>query len=358
MPKDVGAAVARQRQVIDGLGSAIDEFLVRLGEAQLSHSAYERLNLALSMERLLDGLSETLADLARAVVDAGSKPTTRQLTDSVVEGLDAVLLTVVEAMGPDGADDRALLRRMSGDRGALMKRLREEYLASDDSLAATEKMAILTITNLTERAILADQPPGRRASRARGRQRRDWSDRHGGAMKSDASEPTLALRLPNRLAAISEAADEIARFCKDHQVPEAAIGHLNLALDETMTNTIEYAWPDGRRSRDHAHPQRQCRRWWWRKFSTTASPSTRSRCRPPTSTADLGSRPIGGLGVHFVKTLMDEVAYRRDGEQERPHDAQAFRRRGDAPMTLVTRAGPASPGRLSAYPATRTEREP
>ncbi len=36
---------------------------------------------------------------------------------------------------------------------------------------------------------------------------------------------------------------------------------------------------------------------------------------PPDLTADLESRPIGGLGVHFVKTLMDEVAYRREGDR-------------------------------------------
>ena len=101
---------------------------------------------------MLDGLSETLVDLARSVADAGDSATTRRLTDSVVEGLDAVLLTVVEAMGPDAEDDRMLLRRMTGDRGALMRRLREQYLAGDDSLTATEKMAILNITNLTERA--------------------------------------------------------------------------------------------------------------------------------------------------------------------------------------------------------------
>ena len=41
---------------------------------------------------------------------------------------------------------------MSGDRGALMRRLREEYLASDSGLSAADKMGILTITNLTERA--------------------------------------------------------------------------------------------------------------------------------------------------------------------------------------------------------------
>lgn len=144
--------VARQREVIAGLGDAIDEFLDHLGEASLSHSAYERLNHALNVERLLEGLAETLGDLARTVVEAEATPTMTRLTGSVIEGLDAVLLMVVDAMGPDGEDDRLLLRRLSGDRGALMRRLREEYLASDSGLSAADKMGILTITNLTERA--------------------------------------------------------------------------------------------------------------------------------------------------------------------------------------------------------------
>ena len=145
-------ALTRQRAVITGLGAAIDDFLDHLGEAQLAHSAYERLNGVLNVERILDGLAETLGDLSRAVVEAGDSPATRRLTGSVVEGLDAVLLMVVDAIGPDGADDRMLLRRMGGDRSALMRRLREEYLASDAGLSTNDKMSILTITNLTERA--------------------------------------------------------------------------------------------------------------------------------------------------------------------------------------------------------------
>ncbi len=133
-------------------------------------------------------------------------------------------------------------------------------------------------------------------------------------MSSGSGEPTLALRLPNRLGAISEAAEEIARFCKGHHVPEAAIGHLTLALDEAMTNTVEYAWPAGG---DH-------------EMTVTLSVGAGLvvaevsddgvafdplKVPPPDLAADLGSRPIGGLGVHFVKTLMDEVAYRREGER-------------------------------------------
>lgn len=33
---------------------------------------------------------------------------------------------------------------------------------------------------------------------------------------------------------------------------------------------------------------------------------------PPDLTSPIESRPIGGLGVHFTKTLMDDVEYRRE----------------------------------------------
>ncbi len=151
-PKDAVAAVARRRAVIASLASTIDEFLERLGETQLTPSAYERLNHVLNVQRILEGLAETLAELARTAAESGENPTTRRLTGSVVEGVDAVVLTMVEAMAPDGEDDRALLHQMSGNRGALMRRLREEYLESDANLAAADKMIILSLTNLTERA--------------------------------------------------------------------------------------------------------------------------------------------------------------------------------------------------------------
>ena len=36
---------------------------------------------------------------------------------------------------------------------------------------------------------------------------------------------------------------------------------------------------------------------------------------PPDLESDVEDRPIGGLGVFFVKEMMDEVSYRRDGER-------------------------------------------
>jgi serine/threonine-protein kinase RsbW/sigma-B regulation protein RsbU (phosphoserine phosphatase) len=126
------------------------------------------------------------------------------------------------------------------------------------------------------------------------------------------STPSLSRRLPNRLAAIAEAAEEIEQFCKTHGVPVAAVGHLNLALDEAITNTINYGWPDGG---DHeialllvieAGMVRAEVSDDGRAFDPLEVP-------PPDLDSDLESRPIGGLGVHFMKTLMDEVTYRHEG---------------------------------------------
>ncbi len=127
-----------------------------------------------------------------------------------------------------------------------------------------------------------------------------------------ASAPSFDRRIPNRLAAIGEAAEEIERFCESHGVPQGVVGHLNLALDEAMSNTIAYGWPDGG---DHeieltlnvgAGVVSV-------ELSDDGRPFDPLKVPLPDLEADLESRPIGGLGVHFIKTLMDEVAYRREG---------------------------------------------
>jgi anti-sigma regulatory factor (Ser/Thr protein kinase) len=131
-------------------------------------------------------------------------------------------------------------------------------------------------------------------------------------MSADASGPVLTRRLPNQLAAIGEAADEIAAFCEAHGVPPGAIGHLNLALDEAMTNTIAYGWPEGG---DHeiALTLTVSSGVVVAEVSDDGRAFDPLEVPPPDLESDLESRPIGGLGVHFMKTLMDDVSYRREG---------------------------------------------
>lgn len=133
-------------------------------------------------------------------------------------------------------------------------------------------------------------------------------------MSGQVAERTLTLHLPNRLSVIGETADGIADFLRGHGVSERAIGHLALALDEAMTNTIAYAWPEGGDhelilvlSVDDAAVVAV--------VSDDGIAFDPLEVPPPDLESSLEDRPVGGLGVHFMKTLMDEVSYRRAEER-------------------------------------------
>ena len=133
-------------------------------------------------------------------------------------------------------------------------------------------------------------------------------------MSGTGAERTLTLDLPARLSIIGETADGIADFLRAGGVSERAIGHLALALDEAMTNTIAYAWPEGG---DHELTLAMV----VEDGAVVAVVSDDGiafdplEVPPPDLESSLEDRPVGGLGVHFMKTLMDDVSYRREGER-------------------------------------------
>ena len=56
-------------------------------------------------------------------------------------------------------------------------------------------------------------------------------------------------------------------------------------------------------------------------FDPTTAPVT-----PPSATASVHDREAGGLGIHFVRHLMDEVRYVRDGARNRVRLRKLLRR--------------------------------
>ncbi len=135
------------------LSGAVNEFLRSLRDAPLDVAGYDRLNRTLHQLRLLDGLNETVVELARAARRGEDKPLLSRLIGNVVEGLDAVLLTMADAMGEGGGEDIELFHGMTRQRGEVMHRLREAYLAADAELTAPQKGTILIVTNLAERSL-------------------------------------------------------------------------------------------------------------------------------------------------------------------------------------------------------------
>ena len=110
-----------------------------------------------------------------------------------------------------------------------------------------------------------------------------------------------------RLGALAE------RFGAAEGLPDELVMSINLVLDEVLTNVIDYGYDafGGHEIRvtlaregdaltievdDDA-----------RAFDPLAAP-------PPDLTLPLEERPVGGLGIHIVRSVMDAVEYqRRDG---------------------------------------------
>ena len=123
--------------------------------------------------------------------------------------------------------------------------------------------------------------------------------------------PTLLLILKNDLSELTRVAEEIESLGNTRGWPARWIMNLNLSLDELITNTVSYGYRD-----TDEHEIRVSLTERDGALVTvleddgiafdpfTAAPE-------PDLEADVEERPIGGLGVYFVKTLIDEVAYER-----------------------------------------------
>ena len=101
-------------------------------------------------------------------------------------------------------------------------------------------------------------------------------------------------------------------FVESHEVPLAQAQRVTLSLDELVTNIIQYGTKDDSegliRVRVEVHPELvrieiENRGFRFNPFEEVAAPDT---------SLPLEERPIGGLGVFLVKSLMTSVHYEHE----------------------------------------------
>ena len=122
------------------------------------------------------------------------------------------------------------------------------------------------------------------------------------------------LKLHNDISQISLLPDFVEEAVKASKLnPELTAG-LNLALEEAATNVIEYAYPEGTFGDlmiDAVVGEDSLSfilTDWGKPFDPTARAEVDIN-------ADVEDRPIGGLGIHLVRRIMDKVEYLRDGDK-------------------------------------------
>ena len=122
------------------------------------------------------------------------------------------------------------------------------------------------------------------------------------------------ISLASTLEEIPRLADAVQSFCQDHHVPSDVASHIALAVEEVATNVIAHGY---RGAAGHAFEVRLARDDDAVRVTVSddAPPFDPLTLTPPDTSAPLERRPIGGLGIHFVRTVMDDVRYRRDASR-------------------------------------------
>jgi serine/threonine-protein kinase RsbW len=127
-------------------------------------------------------------------------------------------------------------------------------------------------------------------------------------------EGSITIRLPVDLKEIERLNRIVRQFGDLHEVPGRTLYAVNLALDEIVTNIVLHGFADPAGQEVEA-------RIVVREGALTAEVEDGGRAFNPLDApvpdlnAPLDERTIGGLGVHLVKSLMDRVEYRREGEK-------------------------------------------
>jgi serine/threonine-protein kinase RsbW len=93
-----------------------------------------------------------------------------------------------------------------------------------------------------------------------------------------------------------------------HGMPTQAVNEINVALDEVLSNIISYGYGPEERGEiviRLAHRPGEI----LVEVEDTGPPFDPMQAPPPELSATLQARRVGGLGIHFIKSLMDEVEY-------------------------------------------------
>jgi phosphate:Na+ symporter len=144
---------AAMHQPFTVLAHEVYAFLQALFEQNLALPTSERLLNLMNRHSLLVSIEETVYQFVTAIEQTTSTETVRRLQQNFVEGLDALLLTGIEAMTSSDESDIDLLIRLTADRGDLMERIRNTYLSSETALGRSDKSLLLHITNLFEQIV-------------------------------------------------------------------------------------------------------------------------------------------------------------------------------------------------------------
>lgn len=120
-----------------------------------------------------------------------------------------------------------------------------------------------------------------------------------------------SLVLPARLDSLPTFISSATQAATAAGLKTERLFNIELALEEALVNIINYAYEQG-----EGDVRLTCgvdgRNWFVMEVEDAGRGFDIRSVPPPDVTKGVEERRVGGLGIHFIRSLMDEVAYRRE----------------------------------------------
>ena len=144
-----GESIGPLRDATRKLLSDVTEFLDGL---QTLHSEYgvERHNSIRNRQKLLVWLEDSLGALCETLAADDDQSPLAEFRMTICESVDSVLLSLVDAMESDDRVSWDIARRLTEDRGEMMREIRTEFLRREPPLQHPEFIDVMRITNSVE----------------------------------------------------------------------------------------------------------------------------------------------------------------------------------------------------------------
>ena len=144
-----GGSIAPLRDASRKLLSDITGFMDELQALHPAQGAEDR-NAMRSRQKLLGWLEDALGVLCETLAERPARSVLNEFRTSIRESVDAVLLSLVDAMENDDRMSWDIVKQLTGDRGEMMREVRTHYLELDPPLRKLEQIDVLLITNAVE----------------------------------------------------------------------------------------------------------------------------------------------------------------------------------------------------------------
>jgi serine/threonine-protein kinase RsbW len=117
------------------------------------------------------------------------------------------------------------------------------------------------------------------------------------------------LILKNDIAELEKLRKFIEKLDEKLCLPKKCIVETNLALEEVFSNIVAYGYEDRREHFVKISAKTPHNGALILRVEDKGKPFNPLKVAEPALTDDLENRGIGGLGIHLIKKLMDEVSY-------------------------------------------------